>query len=239
MNEAVQAIEQTKARFAHAAERAHTAAEEAWHAATHGVGIPLAVTALVLLVVKAMQHGGAAEITAVSVYGGSAVLLYLASTVYHAAFGSVFQPFLGALDHAAIYLKIAGSYTPFAMLTLEGGTGTAILIAVWAAAIIGIVFKLTAYFVSRIANFEWLSLAAYIGMGWVGVLVIVPLFTSLPFAGFAWLIGGGLCFTVGAAFYAWKGPRFTHTIWHLFVLAGSACHFVSIYGFVLPGAQAR
>ena len=227
-------------RFANAAQRAHTGAEEAWHAATHGVGIPLAVTALVFLVVKAVAHGGPAEIAAASIYGGSAVLLYLASTVYHAAFGSAFQPFLGALDHAAIYLKIAGSYTPFALLTLGGGTGAgtgiAILAVVWAAAVVGIVFKLTVHFVSRLEDFEWLSLAAYSGMGWIGVLVIVPLFANLPLAGFAWLIGGGLCFTVGAAFYAWKRPAYTHTVWHLFVLAGSACHFVSVYGFVLPGA---
>ena len=227
------ALDAAKARFANAAERAHTAAEEAWHAATHGIGVPLAVVGLVFLVLKASQTGGSTEVAAASVYGGSMVLLYLASTVYHAAFGSAFQPFLGALDHSAIYVKIAGSYTPFAVLTLEGGTGTAILIAVWAAAVLGIVFKLTAHFVSRIENFEWISLAAYIGMGWVGVLVIVPLFTNLPLAGFVWLIAGGLCFTVGAGFYAWKRPRYTHTVWHLFVLAGSACHFVSIYGFVL------
>ena len=225
-------------RFANAAQRPPTGAEEAWHAATHGIGVPLAVTALVFLVVKAVAHGGPAEVAAVSIYGGSAVLLYLASTVYHAAFGSSFQPFLGALDHAAIYLKIAGSYTPFALLTLEGGTGIAVLTAVWAAALVGVVFKLTAHFVSRIENFEWLSLAGYIAMGWVGVLVIVPLFTNLPLAGFVWLIAGGLCFTVGAAFYAWKRPAYTHTVWHLFVLAGSACHFVSIYGFVLPGEAA-
>lgn len=231
-----QTVRTAGARFANAAERASTRAEEAWHAVTHGVGIPLAVTALVLMVVKATQHGGAAEVTAVSVYGGSAVLLYLASTVYHAAFGSAFQPFLQTLDHAAIYLKIAGSYTPFALLTLEGGTGIAILVVVWTAAVVGIAFKLTAHFVSRIENFEWLSLAAYVGMGWIGLLVIVPLFTNLPLAGFVWLISGGLCFSVGAVFYAWKRPCYTHTVWHLFVLAGSACHFVSIYAFVLPNA---
>ena len=235
MTDAADVLRTSKARFANAAERAHGAAEEAWHAATHGIGIPLAVTALVLLVVRALQTGGAAEVAAVSVYGGSAVLLYLASTVYHAAFGSSFQPFLGALDHAAIYVKIAGSYTPFAVLTLEGSTGTAILIAVWAAAAIGIVLKLTAHFVSRIERFEWLSLAAYLAMGWVGVLVIGQLFAGLPLGGFLWLLGGGLCFSVGAVFYAWKRPRYTHTVWHLFVLAGSACHFVSVYGFVLPG----
>lgn len=236
MGELSAAAGEAKARFANAAERAHTAAEEAWHAATHGIGVPLAVVALVFLVLKAVEHGGAQEIAAVSIYGGSAVLLYLASTVYHAAFGSAFQPFLGALDHAAIYLKIAGSYTPFALLTLDTGPGLAILIAVWTAAVIGVVLKLTAHFVSRLQDYEWISLAAYVAMGWVGIFVIGQLFANLPLAGFVWLLAGGLCFTVGAAFYAWKRPRFTHTVWHLFVLAGSACHFVSIYGFVLPGA---
>lgn len=226
----------SRGRFANAKDRAHGAAEEAWHAATHGLGIPLAVTALVFLVLKASEHGGAAEVAAVSVYGGSAVLLYLASTVYHAAFGSAFQPFLGALDHSAIYLKIAGSYTPFAVITLDGAPGLFILIAVWTMAVLGVVAKLVIHARSALNRWDWLSLAAYVAMGWVGVLVIVPLFAGLPLAGFAWLIAGGLCFSVGAVFYAWKTPRYTHTVWHLFVLAGSACHFVSIYGFVLPSA---
>lgn len=225
-------------RFANAAERAHTAVEEAWHASTHGLGIPLAVTALVFLVLKATAHGGAAEVAAVSVYGGSSVLLYLASTVYHAAFRSAFQPFLEALDHAAIYLKIAGSYTPFAVITLEGGPGLAILIAVWTVAALGVVLKLVGHFTKTMRDYDWLSLAAYVGMGWIGLFVIGQLLANLPAAGFAWLIAGGLCFTVGAVFYAWKSRGFTHTVFHLFVLAGSACHFVSIYGFVLPGSEA-
>ncbi|WP_051881542.1 PAQR family membrane homeostasis protein TrhA [Parvularcula oceani] len=232
------ALTSTKSRFANAAERAHTAAEEAWHAATHGIGIPLAVTALVFLVLKAHANAGAAEIAAVSIYGGSAILLYLASTVYHAAFGSAFQPFLGALDHSAIYLKIAGSYTPFAVITLPGGTGRAILIAVWAVAAIGIALKLVAHCRSSLQQWEWLSLAAYVLMGWIGIFVIGQLFTGLPLAGFVWLIAGGVCFSVGAVFYAWKRPCYTHTVWHLFVLAGSACHFISIYGFVLPSEVA-
>ena len=225
-------------RFANVAERAHTAAEEAWHAATHGIGIPLAVVALVFLVLKATQHAGAAEVAAVSVYGGSAILLYLASTVYHAAFKSAFQPFLEALDHAAIYLKIAGSYTPFAVITLPEGSGLAILIAVWAMAAVGVTLKLIGHFTRTLRDYDWLSLAAYLGMGWIGVFVIGQLFVNLPLGGFLWLIAGGVCFSVGAVFYAWKSRGFTHTIWHLFVLAGSICHFVSIYGFVLPGEGA-
>ncbi|NNU17267.1 hemolysin III family protein [Parvularcula sp. ZS-1/3] len=220
--------------FANAAERAHTAAEEVWHAVTHGVGIVLAVIALVFLVLKATMMGGAKEITAVSIYGGSAVLLYLASTVYHAAFKSTFQPFLEVVDHAAIYLKIAGSYTPFALITLPTGSGMAILITVWAMAAIGIVAKFVLHFVDgHIRKYDWISLAGYVGMGWVAVFVLWPLFTNLPLAGFVWLVAGGLCFTVGAGFFAWKSRMYTHAIFHVFVLAGSVCHFVAIYGFVL------
>ncbi|NRA29911.1 MAG: hemolysin III family protein [Parvularculaceae bacterium] len=224
--------------FANAAERAHTAAEEIWHAATHGLGIILAVIALVFLVLKAAMTGGALEITAVSIYGGSAVLLYLASTVYHAAFKSTFQPFLEVVDHAAIYLKIAGSYTPFALITLPAVSGTAVLITVWAMAAIGIVLKFVAHFVADIRRYDWISLAGYIGMGWMAIFVIWPLFKNLPLAGFIWLVAGGVCFTIGAGFFAWKSKMYTHAIFHVFVLAGSICHFIAIYSFVLPGREA-
>lgn len=221
------------ATLSKAAEQAHTAVEEIWHAGTHGLGIILAVVALVFLVLKATMMGGAKEITAVSIYGGSAVLLYLASTVYHAAFKSTFQPFLEVVDHAAIYLKIAGSYTPFALITLPTGSGLAILITVWTMAAIGIVAKFVLHFVDgHIRKYDWISLAGYVGMGWVALFVLWPLFKNLPLGGFIWLVAGGLCFTVGAVFFAWK-VRYTHTIFHLFVLAGSICHFVAIYGFVL------
>ncbi len=224
--------------FANAAERAHTAAEEIWHAATHGIGIVLAAVALVFLVLKATVSGGAMEITAVSIYGGSAVLLYLASTVYHAAFRSPFQPFLEVVDHAAIYVKIAGSYTPFALITLPTGSGMTILITVWTLAVVGITLKFFAHYVSSIRKYDWISLAGYVGMGWIAIFVIWPLFTNLPLAGFLWLVAGGLCFTVGAGFFAWKSRMYTHAIFHVFVLAGSICHFVSIYGFVLPSTGA-
>ena len=211
----------------------HTALEEVLHAATHGVGIVLAVIALVFLVLKANMVGGVPEVTAVSIYGGSAVLLYLASTVYHAAFQSVFQPFLEVVDHAAIYLKIAGSYTPFAMITLPDGAGLVILILVWGLAALGVALKFVAHFVSEMRKYDWISLASYIGMGWLAIFVVHHLLSGLPLPGFLWLVAGGVCFTVGALFYAWKSRRYTHTIFHVFVLAGSICHFISIYGFVL------
>ena len=224
--------------FANAAERAHTAAEEVWHAVTHGIGIILAAVALVFLVLKAAIFGGPTAVTAVSIYGGSAVLLYLASTVYHAAFRSPFQPFLEVVDHAAIYLKIAGSYTPFALISLPDVSGMVVLITIWSMAVVGITLKFVAHFVSNIRKYDWISLAGYVGMGWMAIFVIWPLFQSLPLAGFLWLVAGGICFTVGAGFFAWKSRKYTHAIFHVFVLAGSICHFVAIYGFVLPGKTA-
>ncbi|MEM9422191.1 MAG: hemolysin III family protein, partial [Pseudomonadota bacterium] len=153
-------------------------------------------------------------------------------------FKSAFQPFLEVLDHAAIYLKIAGSYTPFALITLPELSGKVILITVWAMAALGVVMKFVAHYASQMRRYDWISLASYVGMGWVGVFVMHQLLSGLPLPGFLWLLAGGLCFTVGAAFYAWKSQRYTHTIFHLFVLAGSICHFISIYGFVLPGRPA-
>lgn len=212
----------------------HTALEEVLHAATHGVGIALAIAALVFLVIKAVAtDAGATGVTAVSIYGGSAILLYLASTVYHACFKLPVQAFLEVLDHAAIYLKIAGSYTPFALLALPELTGKVILIVVWSVAALGVAMKFVVHFFSGLRKYDWISLASYIGMGWIAIFVVQQLLSSLALAGFMWLVAGGLCFTVGAVFYAWKSRAFTHTIFHVFVLAGSICHFVAIYGFVL------
>ncbi|MGV6819343.1 MAG: PAQR family membrane homeostasis protein TrhA [Parvularcula sp.] len=211
----------------------HTAFEEILHAISHGVGALLWVPAIVLLVLKA---SGVLETTAVSIYGVCGIVLYGASTIYHAAFRLSIQPLLEVVDHAAIYLKIAGSYTPFALLALPKGTGMAVLSFVWAVALAGVAFKFVAHFTrQQRKKYDWLSLGSYIGLGWVGMLVASQLFAGLSGPGFAWLVAGGLCFTVGAGFYAWKSRMFTHTIFHLFVLAGSICHFVAVYGFLLGG----
>ncbi|MEM9988098.1 MAG: hemolysin III family protein [Pseudomonadota bacterium] len=212
----------------------HSAFEEILHAVSHGVGIILAIVALVFLILKATAVSTAAGVAAVSVYGGTAIFLYLASTVYHAAFKFSFQPLLEMVDHAAIYLKIAGSYTPFAVLALPDLSGKVVLFLVWSMAAVGVVMKVIAHFFSRMRKYDWLSLVSYVGMGWIAVFIAKPLLEGMPLSGFIWLVAGGICFTVGAGFYAWKSRRYTHTIFHLFVLAGSICHFVSIYGFVLP-----
>ena len=223
-------------RAHHDGRQVHTALEEVLHAATHGVGIALAIVALVFLILKAVAWGGPLEVTAVSIYGGCAILLYAASTIYHAAFKLTCQPLLEVVDHAAIYLKIAGSYTPFALITLPDLSGKVIMAVVWTIAVIGVAYKFVAHFIKNLqGKYDWLSLAVYIGMGWIAIFVIHQLLKGLPLAGFIWLVAGGLCFTVGAIFYAWRSRRFTHTIFHVFVLAGSVCHFISIYGFVLPG----
>ncbi len=211
----------------------HTALEEILHAASHGVGIILALIALVFLVAKAASVGGPKEIVAVSIFAISALVLYACSTLYHGAFKSRFQSFLETLDHSAIYIKIAGSYTPFALLTLSPLSGTTILVIVWVLAVAGITLKFLARYLADKRKYDWLSLGGYLGMGWLGIFVIGELWTKLPASGFFWLLAGGLCFTVGAVFYAWKSRAFTHTIFHIFVLAGSICHFISIYGYVL------
>lgn len=214
----------------------HTTLEEVLHAVTHGIGVPLAIAALIFLIMKAVDvSAGPAAIAGVSVYGASAIMLYLASTVYHACFKFSFQPLLEVIDHAAIYLKIAGSYTPFAVITLPDVTGKVVLILVWTMAALGVTAKFVLHFMKRMKNYDWISLASYVGMGWIAVFLARELLQALSPAGFFWLVAGGVCFTVGAVFYAWKSRAYTHTIFHLFVLAGSICHFVSIYGFVLTG----
>ena len=212
----------------------HTTLEEVFHTLTHGLGAVACLVGLIFLVVKAAEVGGTREVVAVSIFAASAIILYVCSTLYHGAHKSVFQPFLEALDHSAIYVKIAGSYTPFALLTLSPKSGGIILALVWGLAGLGIAFKFISHYLERMKHYDWVSLGGYLAMGWVGIFVVWELWKNLPTAGFFWLLAGGICFTVGALFYAWKSRAYTHTIFHIFVLAGTACHFVSVYGYVLP-----
>ncbi|ADM09167.1 hemolysin, putative [Parvularcula bermudensis HTCC2503] len=216
----------------------HTPFEEVLHAATHGVGVLLAIAALIVLILRAVDVGlGAGGLTAISVYGACAIALYLASTVYHAMFNFPIQHKLASVDHAAIYLKIAGSYTPFA-LVLPELTAKLLLIVIWSFALLGIGAKVVFHYMKSLRKYDWISLASYIGMGWVALFIGKQLYEGLQFGGFAWLLAGGLCFTVGAGFYAWKSRAYTHTIFHCFVLAGSICHFVAIYAYVLKAPAA-
>jgi hemolysin III len=202
---------------------AYSPGEELANSITHGIGIFVGIAVLVILVVFSALRKGAWEVVSCSIYGATFILLYLSSTLYHSARKPHTKALLKAIDHAAIYLLIAGSYTPYALAPLRGALGWTIFGAMWGCALLGIVFKV--FFTGR---FKAVSLASYLFMGWFCVVAVKPLYRELTTAGFVFLAAGGLCYTVGAIFYAWKSLPWSHAVWHLFVLAGSLCHFFSI-----------
>lgn len=202
----------------------HHLGEAIANSVTHGVGLLASLVALPLLIVAAAARGQAIEIVGAVVFGASLVTLYGASTIYHSFAHSHARRILRLIDHSAIYLLIAGSYTPFALGPLRGPLGNTLLVSVWAMAIAGVVLKSRRGF-----GRQWLSTALYIGMGWISVLAIRPLITHVGAAGVWWLLAGGLCYTGGVVFYATdKRLRYGHAVWHLFVLAGSTCHFFAV-----------
>jgi hemolysin III len=201
--------------------------EEIANSVTHGIGAVLSVAGLVFMVVMAALHGTAWHIVGCAVYGASLVLLYVCSTLYHALPGRRSKRVFQILDHAAIYVLIAGTYTPFTLVTLRGPWGWTLFGLVWTLAVAGTVFK--CLFIDRL---RILSAAVYISMGWCVVIALHPLLRALPWAGFLWLLAGGLSYTAGVVFFAWK-RKYAHAIWHVFVLAGSVCHYCAVYLFVL------
>ena len=203
--------------------------EEIANSISHGVGAGLSIAALSILIVMAARHGDAWRIVSFSIYGSTLVLLYLASTFYHIFSNSSVRRVFHVFDHSAIFLLIAGSYTPFCLVTIRGGWGWSIFGIVWGIAVLGIVFK--AFFTGR---FNIVSTILYLLMGWIIVIAIKPLLGSLPAGGFIWLGLGGGCYTAGIIFFAWKKLPFGHFIWHLFVLGGSILHFFGILLYVLP-----
>lgn len=203
--------------------------EERINALTHGLGAVLAIVAAVLLTKKGMGHLSTTQMTGLVVYSISMVILFLASTLYHSIESPKIRVFLKQLDHSAIYLLIAGTYTPFLIISLTSPKAQLLLWVLWGLAALGVVFKLL--FIHR---FPKVSLAAYLLMGWLALVVIPDIYAALPRAGFYWLIAGGLSYTLGTVFYAAKKYPYTHAIWHLFVLAGAACHCWAIYYYVLP-----
>ena len=200
---------------------------ERFNSITHLLGAILAFAGLIVLVVRASLSGDPWKIVSFSIYGGTLVALYTSSALYHSIRGpskKIFQKF----DHSTIYLLIAGSYTPFSLVTLRGAWGWSLLGVVWGLAVIGILQDLL--FAKRRAV---LSVAIYLLMGWIAMIVIRPLSHALPGAGMTWLVTGGLFYTVGVVFYALDTRlEYSHGIWHLFVLAGSACHYFTILLYV-------
>ncbi|MBE0549528.1 MAG: hemolysin III family protein [Rubrivivax sp.] len=204
-----------------AVDRPQTRGEEIANVASHGVGCMLAVAALPILVWQAAQRGSAADIVAAAVFGGAMILLYLVSTLYHALPVGRAKAWLNRFDHAAIFVFIAASYTPFTLGVLRGGWGWTMFGIVWGVAAFGVTVKL----LNRLKH-PLLSTGLYVAMGWVAVVAAVPLVSRLPATGLAWLVAGGLSYTVGALVFLFDHRlRYTHFLFHLFVLGGSACHF--------------
>ncbi|MEZ4519865.1 MAG: hemolysin III family protein [Chloroflexota bacterium] len=201
----------------------YTLREEVLNSLTHGVGTILAIAALITLIVLGITRGTGWHVAAYSIYGVTLILLFLASTVYHTVQHTPLRPVFRRIDHAAIYIFIAGSYTPFALIGLRGPLGWTLLVIIWGLAIAGILFKI--WFINR-----WvvLSTLAYVGMGWLGVIAFPKLIHILPTYGTVLLIAGGVIYTLGVIFYALERLPYNHAIWHVFILAASACHFVAI-----------
>ena len=199
---------------------------------THAVGVALALAGLAALVTIASLHRSPRQVVAHSIYGVTLVLLYAASTAYHGIRLPRARRLLRTLDHAAIYLLIAGTYTPFSLICLRGAWGWSLFGVIWALAATGIVFKI--FFIGR---FSRISTLVYLGMGWLALIAARQLFANLPAMGLVLLFAGGLCYTVGVLFFALdRRLRFNHAIWHLFVLAGSVCHFFAVLVSTMPRA---
>jgi hemolysin III len=205
-----------------------SAGEELAHSITHGVGLAMAIASLVLMVVFAAQKGLAIRVVSCSIYGATLVVLYASSVLYHALPAGRGKRVFGILDHSAIFLLIAGTYTPFTLVTLEGPWGWSLFGVVWGLAAGGVVLEA----VSR-GRARRIELGLYLLMGWGIVAAARPLLRELHPMGLTLLLGGGVAYTLGVVFFVWHRP-FHHAIWHIFVLAGSICHFFAVLLYVIP-----
>jgi len=228
-------VERARRVVAQATHNIYTFGEELAHGISHGIGAVLGIVALCVMVVRSTLHGDVREVVASSIFGASLILMYTASTLFHSIPLQRTKHLFRIIDHCLIYVLIAGTYTPFTMITLHGTAyGTALFWFVWGLAAVGILFK-----VFTTGRFEALSLVVYLLMGWCGVVVARPLIHRLDDGGLWLLLAGGLAYTVGTLFYAWQRMRYHHAIWHGFVLLGSICHFLCVQLYVLPGAPGR
>jgi hemolysin III len=199
------------------------AREEIANSISHGLGLVLALAALPVLVMSAMRAGDVRFLVGVSVFGATIVLLYLASTLYHSTTHEVAKRTFRLFDHTAIFLLIAGTYTPFALGVLRGPWGWTMLAAVWTLAIVGIVLKVIAR-----TRHSRISIVLYVLMGWMAVVAVKPMFALIPVPGILLIFAGGIAYTGGLAFFAAQQIRYNHFIWHLFVIAGTICHFFAV-----------
>lgn len=205
--------------------------EELANGITHGIGLALSVVGLTTLVVLSIMHGTAWHIAGCTTFGVTLVLLYAASTLYHSLRAPRLKRTLKILDHAAIYLLIAGTYTPFTLVNLRGFWGWTLFALVWTLSVFGITWKLF-----HVDRFQLVSTLVYIGMGWLVLIAAKPLIAAVPLTGLIWLAAGGLFYTGGSVFLGLKRVPYSHAIWHVFVLAGSICHYFAVMFYVLPRA---
>lgn len=207
------------------AAKAYSVLEEWLNSISHGAGFVAAIVGLVFLLLRAEQP---VAIAAAAVYGATLILMFLSSTLYHSISHTKVKGMLKLFDHSAIYMLIAGTYTPLLLVGIGGWLGITMTAIVWILATGGVAFKLIARH-----RFPKVSVATYLLMGWIALGLIYPLYMALPGAGLWLIVAGGLCFSIGVLFYVAKSKRYTHAIWHLFVLGGCSCHFFSIYYFVM------
>jgi len=207
----------------------YSPAEEMTNVVSHAIGLLLSVVGLLLMLLRAGGTGDVLRIVSAAIFGAGLIALYAASTFYHGARDPKVRSRLRVNDHASIYLLIAGTYTPIALVTLNGWVGWTIFGVTWSMAVTGVIVKL--FFTGR---YHLLSTLMYVFMGWIIIFAIKPLMSNMPSAGLAWLVAGGVAYTVGAILYSIEKIHFNHAIFHLFVLLGSFCHFIAVYSYVLP-----
>lgn len=217
------------------ADARYTVSEELANAATHGLGIGLSLLgfAALMIVAPATPSDALLDTASCAIYSVTLVILYTTSTLYHSRFAPRHKKLLRTLDHIAIFLLIAGTYTPFVLITLRGTWGWALFAITWTLAALGVLCEL-----SHLRRFRRLMVALYIGMGWVGLIAIKPLMAALAPTGLLLLFGGGAAYTLGVIFYRMHALRYHHAVWHVFVLAGSALQFFAVLIYVLPHARA-
>lgn len=207
----------------------YSPAEEKTNIISHAIGLLFSIVGLLLMLLRAGGSGDVMRIVGAAIFGASLIALYAASTLYHSARDPKVRSRLRINDHAAIYILIAGTYTPFMLVTLHGWIGWTMFGVAWGMALTGVILKL--FFTGR---YNVLSTLMYVVMGWIIIFAIKPLMNNLSSAGVAWLLAGGIAYTMGAALYGIKKIHFNHAIFHLFVLLGSFCHFIAVYSYVLP-----
>jgi len=203
--------------------------EEIANSVTSGIGLILSLAGFAALVSLAFARGSRWHIAGCLVYGATLVTLYAASTLYHGFQNPRLKHIFRTADQVAIYLLIAGTYTPFMLINLRGVWGWSLLALVWTLALFGIGFKVV--FADR---YKAVTMALYLAIAWMAIIAVKPIFATVPLGGLAWIGAGGLAYMTGLAFFAWERLPFSHTIWHLFVLAGSGCHYFAVMFYVLP-----